>query len=532
MFSILFSLNSCKNNEPTDILPTIIQLNETNLSLIIGGREKLLTTTDPVNASLSGAKWTSSDTTVATVDKDGVIKAIAVGTSTIQLTIGNLSDNCKLQVVTSPVTGLIMPDVKYPIMNGATILLQGKGFTSTQKLWLRKNDVSTSAKVREQNSSMKAGKADGDILATIHEQTANYISFYAANTSNGWYSVILDNVDAQFNLGNIQISTQVVPEYKYDMNKIFWDDTHWRRFQLRGNVKEMKVKNSYIQDYGSSYQYEFIDNSKISFSRKGLLVSEISYYDSILFIYDKMDRLIEQAAYTFHYANNSKSIIKYTYDDHSLYSPIKLWHKTFRDRHGADDDAIIWVKGLNSIDYVHEAYKDKTSNTQKVVFTVNSNTIVEDDLTTFKDDNTRYKSTYTYNYVNNFPVKMTEVYDNYFDASSGISAFRLTGKNETTLEFGTNGMLFKTVLSADNKIYESNYNRSSPFYLLQSKGNNVHYEYDKNWNLIKVTNSYSTTDFYYQSYDEYGNWTQLKIIYKSTNNYMDLYVISREFVYW
>lgn len=63
-----------------------ITLNKTNMTLIEGNSYTLKATINPSNATNKGVKWTSSNTSVATVSSSGVVKAINAGTATITAT--------------------------------------------------------------------------------------------------------------------------------------------------------------------------------------------------------------------------------------------------------------------------------------------------------------------------------------------------------------------------------------------------------------------------------------------------------------
>ena len=62
--------------------------------------QELKATYDPENASIKTEEWKSSDETVATVDKDGVVTAVAGGTATITLTATDEDGNTKTATVT------------------------------------------------------------------------------------------------------------------------------------------------------------------------------------------------------------------------------------------------------------------------------------------------------------------------------------------------------------------------------------------------------------------------------------------------
>lgn len=65
---------------------TGVSLNKNALTLPVGDNETLVATVAPDNATNPKVKWTSSNTAVATVDKDGKVAAVAHGTATITVT--------------------------------------------------------------------------------------------------------------------------------------------------------------------------------------------------------------------------------------------------------------------------------------------------------------------------------------------------------------------------------------------------------------------------------------------------------------
>ena len=62
---------------------TSVTLNKTTLNLVVGKSETLTATVAPANATNKTVKWTSSNTSVATVSSSGLVTAMSAGTATI-----------------------------------------------------------------------------------------------------------------------------------------------------------------------------------------------------------------------------------------------------------------------------------------------------------------------------------------------------------------------------------------------------------------------------------------------------------------
>lgn len=78
-----------------------VSLENNSLSLIEGSSQKLIATIAPANASNKGVTWTSSDTSVATVEQDGVVTAVSPGTAsvTVRTVDGGKTASCIVTVL-------------------------------------------------------------------------------------------------------------------------------------------------------------------------------------------------------------------------------------------------------------------------------------------------------------------------------------------------------------------------------------------------------------------------------------------------
>lgn len=77
-----------------------VKLNKTTLNLALDKSEKLTAKILPSDATNQYVRWTSSNPSVASVDKNGVVKGNSLGTATISVYTddGNYMDSCKVNV--------------------------------------------------------------------------------------------------------------------------------------------------------------------------------------------------------------------------------------------------------------------------------------------------------------------------------------------------------------------------------------------------------------------------------------------------
>ena len=77
---------------------TSVQLNKTSLDLKVGESETLIATVTPSDATDSSVFWTSSDPSVATVNQQGLVKAIKAGVAKITAKAGDKTATCEVTV--------------------------------------------------------------------------------------------------------------------------------------------------------------------------------------------------------------------------------------------------------------------------------------------------------------------------------------------------------------------------------------------------------------------------------------------------
>ncbi|MDR1583737.1 MAG: Ig-like domain-containing protein [Prevotellaceae bacterium] len=83
-------MTSCSDDESDAPVLTGITVAPSTITLPVGGEQKITPTANPKDASAL-YEWKSSDTIVATVDAQGIVKIVGVGTATITVTSGTVS---------------------------------------------------------------------------------------------------------------------------------------------------------------------------------------------------------------------------------------------------------------------------------------------------------------------------------------------------------------------------------------------------------------------------------------------------------
>ena len=156
--------------------PTITDftLSETETTMNIGGTKTLsITAFVPAYASES-ATWTSKNTTVATVNKNGVITAKALGDAEITATIGEVAKTCTVHVVAVDVNSITLP-AEANVTLGSSLQLNPTVDPAQAASEYTITYVSSAPEIATVDANGKvAGVAVGDaiITATIADKSA------------------------------------------------------------------------------------------------------------------------------------------------------------------------------------------------------------------------------------------------------------------------------------------------------------------------------------------------------------------------
>jgi len=154
---------------------TGVTLDKTEISLVEGNSETLTATVSPSNATNKDVTWTSSSTSVATVDSNGKVTAVKAGTATITVKTsdGSKTATCKVTVTAKSVavTGVTLNKTTLSLVEGSTETLTAtispSNATNKNVTW---TSSSTSVATVDANGKVTAVKAG---TATITVKTAD-----------------------------------------------------------------------------------------------------------------------------------------------------------------------------------------------------------------------------------------------------------------------------------------------------------------------------------------------------------------------
>ena len=156
---------------------TGVKLNKTSATLRVGAEQKLTATISPSNATYKSVTWSSSDTSVATVDENGNVKALKAGTATITVKTSDQGKTatCKI-TVKPPVSSVSLNKTSLSLKTGSS-----ESLTATVKpdnaydkavSWSSSNTSVATVDSKGTIKAIKAGTATITVKTKDQEKTA------------------------------------------------------------------------------------------------------------------------------------------------------------------------------------------------------------------------------------------------------------------------------------------------------------------------------------------------------------------------
>jgi len=138
---------------------TSVTLDSSSMSLEVGDTGSLSATVKPSNVTDPTVEWSSSDSSVATVDSYGNVTAVGVGSCTITATCGSKSASCSV-TVTRTLTGITLSPSSETVTKGDSVSL-----TATANYNDGSTEDVTSGATWSSSDTSKATVSDGTVLA-------------------------------------------------------------------------------------------------------------------------------------------------------------------------------------------------------------------------------------------------------------------------------------------------------------------------------------------------------------------------------
>ena len=190
---------SVTDNTPVPV--TGVSLNKNTLSLTVGGKDTLIATVAPTDATNQKVTWKSDNDKIASVDKDGNVTAIGQGNTTITATTedGQKTATCTVTVTSSTVavTGVKLDKTTATVnVNGTTQLtatVEPSNATNKNVTWKSSNESIAKVDSNGKVTGKSEGKADITVTTADGSKTATCkVTVTKGGVSTITYSVAVD----------------------------------------------------------------------------------------------------------------------------------------------------------------------------------------------------------------------------------------------------------------------------------------------------------------------------------------------------
>ncbi len=205
-----------------------INLSQNNLTLGVNTSTILKLT---VSSELSSQKinWKSSDSSIATVDSNGKVTGISLGTAYITVTVGDYKASCVVTVTNNyiEVTGITLNKTNLTLSKGSNEILKASITPSnaTNKGLIWKSSDSSIAIV-DQNGKVTA-KSAGTAYITVSSNSSNYKSICQVTVVN---TIALTKISTTASITIKEKSTKTLPIYYTPNNatnkKVTWKSSN------------------------------------------------------------------------------------------------------------------------------------------------------------------------------------------------------------------------------------------------------------------------------------------------------------------
>lgn len=248
--------------EPTEVKVSSIKLNDTSKTLYNGKSTTLKATVFPINATNKSLTWKSSNTKVATIDKNGKVKALKVGNAIITATStdgSNVSAQCKIKVVQR------VTKIK---LNKSIINLSKKGKTAKIKATVYPNNAyDKSVNWTSNNKKVATVDKNGKIKATTNKGTT-YVNAIAKDGSKIRTRVL---VVVGEKVKKITLNKSSVTLNRGAKN---------RTFQLKKAIKNKNATYKGVSWYSSNKNVATVNsNGKVTIKHRGKVVITVKAKD-------------------------------------------------------------------------------------------------------------------------------------------------------------------------------------------------------------------------------------------------------------
>ena len=242
------SINLTVKKNSTSVSNVII--NENNVKVKVGGESRLTATVLPSTAVNKEIVWKSNNTSIATIDSNGTLKAISAGTTTIEAISKenlNIKGSCTVIVENIEVTDIIISNTSVTLKKGASTTItasaQPENATIRTLTWTSNNSSIASANNDGKITASSVGTATITVKSNSNQNVYKKITVEVIPNSTVYTSL--------HNLGKISIGNPVLTIPSIDSHTIPQGFTIADNYYIAAKIKS-DGSSAYIHVYNKN----------------------------------------------------------------------------------------------------------------------------------------------------------------------------------------------------------------------------------------------------------------------------------------
>ncbi len=229
------------------VLAESIALDKTELSLVIGATAKLTATVLPDGVTDKTIEWTTSDSSVSTVDSEGNVTAVSLGEAIVTATCGDKSATCEVTVNPVLAESIALDKTELSLVIGATAKLTATVLPDdvTDKTIVWTTSDASAATVDAEGNVTAVSVGEATITAACGDKSATCKVTVSPVLAE---SIALDKTELLLTIGTTaKLTATVLPDDVTDKT-IVWttSDSSVATVDAEGNVTAVSVGEATI----------------------------------------------------------------------------------------------------------------------------------------------------------------------------------------------------------------------------------------------------------------------------------------------
>lgn len=205
-----------------------ITLDVASVNLEVGKTKTIKAKISPSTATYQDVKWSSSNAKIATVDKDGVVKAVSAGTVTITAysEYGNAKATCKVNVI-QPVTGVKLNHTTGYVRIGEVGVLKATVLPANASNQKVKWSTSDKTRATVSDDGVVTGISQGYVTITATTVNGGFTASCKVLVVKSATGIKLDKASITLNVGKYVTITPTVYPADATIKTVYWTSSNF-----------------------------------------------------------------------------------------------------------------------------------------------------------------------------------------------------------------------------------------------------------------------------------------------------------------